>query len=189
MLDKLKNLAENVSLWQWLIGSFLVVSLSCFKIIRSLILFMKREINFQNNLDRPVLIIKPTEKEAGDQASKFNVPMNMERETELLKQSKLFKVEGPITADTVTTKIKNHGLIVLGYCEGMGSFQDVLNTAKVKQIPIIIYTFGCNNLSTNDLAETKKYPWHTFSNFPVRLVSEVFSILSTFQHSNESKKK
>lgn len=189
MLDKLKNIAENLSLGQWIILSVLGIIIASYKIFLGIVLFFRREINFQRNLKRPVLIIKPTDAEVRNNESKYNVPMNMKREINLLKKSQLFSIEGPITADEVATKIMNHGLIVIGYCEGMGSFQDVLNTVKAKQIPIIIYTFGLNNLlSSHDLAETKKYPWHTLSNFPVRLVSEVFSILSTFQYDKELKK-
>jgi hypothetical protein len=186
-MDKLMHFLENLSVWHWVLVILIGALIAFNKFIRGFLLFLKKERRLQSNLKRPILLIKPTDQEINIKYPNQKVPMNMEREKDLLARADLFKIEGPITADEISTRIKDHGLIILGYCKGMDCFDEVLSAVKQKQIPIIIYTFGDNRLESGDLERTKEYAWHTLSNFPVRLASEAYSILTTFQYDKEQK--
>ena len=109
---------------------------------------------------------------------------SMDTETKLLKDSKFFNIpEDPTDNPQNVDRIKNHGLIIVGYSKGMDGFQNILSTAKSKRIPIIIY--AANNAidkEGKDYEEIGKYSYHSICNLPLRLVNDVFTILSTFPH-------
>ncbi|MBI2470381.1 MAG: hypothetical protein HYV59_03960 [Planctomycetes bacterium] len=121
------------------------------------------------NRKRPIMIFKSQDQ-------------SMELETKLLRDSKFFNVpEDPTDNPRNTDRIKNHGLIIVGYSKGMDGFQNILSAAKSKQIPIIIYA-APKAIDEKDLEEICKYSYNSMCNTPLRLVNDVFTILSTFPH-------
>ena len=109
---------------------------------------------------------------------------SMDLETKLLRDSKFFNIpEDPTDRHQNTDRIKNHGLIIVGYSPGMDGFQNILSTAKDKQIPIIIYAApGAIDMKGDDYKLICSYSYHSICNVPLRLVNDVFTILSTFPH-------
>lgn len=149
----------------WIIISN-VILYSCF-----LRFFFLKERRLYKNRKRPIMIFKSKDQ-------------SMELETKLLRDSKFFNIpEDPTDRHQNTDRIKNHGLIIVGYSPGMDGFKNILTTAKDKQIPIIIYAVpGAIDTKGDDYKLICSYSYNCMCNFPLRLVNDVFTILSTFLH-------
>lgn len=105
--------------------------------------------------------------------------MNMGMETNILRDSKLFKIpEDPTNSYQDCNRIKNHSLVIIGYTPKMDGFKDILDAIKVKKIPVIVYTK--EQIDPDDRKLLDSYPWHSVCNFPLKLMNDVFTILSTF---------
>lgn len=165
------EILEALSLIHWLIliGISLVTgfvgALSCVKF------FYKREKIINNNLKRPIKIFFPQNSSA----------KNMDMEYNLLLKSGLFNVEKPASDFRDTLRISNHSLIILGCDAGMKNFDPVFDRAITYKIPILIYTFGDNStLKPKHWKKLNGYPYYSVCNTPLRLISDVFTMLSTF---------
>lgn len=131
--------------------------------------FFLKERRLYKNRKRPIMIFKSKD-------------LSMELETKLLRDSKFFNIpEDPTDRHQNTDRIKNHGLIIVGYSPGMDGFKNILTTAKDKQIPIIIYAApGAIGMKGDDYKLICSHSYNCTCNFPLRLVNDVFTILSTF---------
>lgn len=128
---------------------------------------MKKEVRLFLNRKRPIKI--------------FYAPggPNMEIETKTLRQSGFFKIpEDPTSNYQDCHNLTNHGLVIIGYVPGMPGLADILDAVKVKRIPLIVYTKA--RLDPADQALLETYPWYSLCNVPLRIVSDAFTILSTF---------
>jgi len=104
---------------------------------------------------------------------------DMEIETKLLRDSKLFNVpEDPTNKHQNIDRIKNHSLIIIGYSEGMANFDDIFNGAKNAGVPVIIYSK--NKIPDDVFNKLRNYSWYSTCQVPLRLINDVFTILSTF---------
>ena len=134
-------------------------------------LFYKREKIINDNLKRPIKIFFPQNGTA----------KNMEMEYNLLLKSGLFNVEKPTSDSRDTTRISNHSLVILGCDEKMENFDSIFDKAVAQKIPILIYTFGDNTaLKPKHWKKLNTYPYYSVCNTPLRLTSDVFTMLSTF---------
>jgi len=137
--------------------------LTCFAFLR---FFFRKEIRLFNNRCRPIMIFKSTDED-------------MEIETKLLRDSKLFNVpEDPTNKHQNIDRIKNHSLIIIGYSEGMANFDDIFNGAKNAGVPVIIYSK--NKIPDDVFNKLRNYSWYSTCQVPLRLINDVFTILSTF---------
>jgi len=142
---------------------FALGALTCFAFLR---FFFRKEIRLFNNRCRPIMIFKSTDED-------------MEIETKLLRDSKLFNVpEDPTNKHQNIDRIKNHSLIIIGYSEGMANFDDIFNGAKNAGVPVIIYSK--NKIPDDVFNKLRNYSWYSTCQVPLRLINDVFTILSTF---------
>lgn len=165
------DILSTLSLIHWLIlivisaVTGIIAAVSYFK------LFYKREKIINNNLKRPIKIFFPP----------GNATKNMEMEYNLLSKSGLFNVEKPTSDFRDTVRISNHSLVILGCDEKMENFDSIFDKSAAQKIPILIYTFGDNKaLQPKHWEKLNTYPYYSVCNTPLRLTSDVFTMLSTF---------
>ncbi len=167
MLNIFSNMLTAVDVYTiiWIVISNVILYFCFFRFF-----FLKERRLFKNR-KRPIMIFKSKDQ-------------SMEIETKLLRDSKFFNVpEDPTDRHQNTDRITNHGLIIVGYSLGMDGFKNILSAAKDKQIPIIIYSAqGAIVQGGEDSRLISSYSYHSVCNVPLRLVNDVFTILSTFPH-------
>lgn len=133
-----------------------------------LIWIIKKEARLFLNRKRPIKIFY-----AKGQA------LNMAMETKTLRESGFFNIpEDPTDSYQDCHRLANHGLVIIGYTPGMEGLRDILDAVKAKRIPLIVYTKA--RLAPQDQALLETYPWYSLCNVPLRVVSDAFTILSTF---------
>jgi hypothetical protein len=163
------------NLWQGLITALDVYSVILFFVYFVLgvvacfaffTFFFRKEIRLFKNRKRPIMIFKS----AGE---------DMEIETKLLRDNQLFNIpEEPTDKHQNIDRIKNHSLIIIGYSAGMTNFEDIFNGAKNAGIPVIIYSK--DKIPDDIFNKLRNYSWYSSCQVPLRLINDVFTILSTF---------
>ncbi|MDD2807500.1 MAG: hypothetical protein PHW95_03220 [Patescibacteria group bacterium] len=130
---------------------------------------LRKEFRWFRNVRRPIMIFSP----------KGSTTLDMKMETKILRDTKFFKIpEDPSDNFQDCHNIANHSLVIVGYEPGMAGFKDILNAVKSVKIPIVVYTK--QPLAETDRNLLNSYPWHSVCNFPLKLLSDTFTILSTF---------
>lgn len=119
------------------------------------------------NLSRPFVIIGSSDDK-------------MAYEKHLLESTKLFKPINLLDSDHRAADLidDNHRLAVLRYKAGSDYFWSVYENLRSKQIPIIIYAKPGE--IKEDMPRIQEYLHHTLCNTPVRLLSDVWAIMSTY---------
>jgi len=142
---------------------FIPLVLICYAFLR---FFFRKEIRLFNNRSRPIMIFKSSGED-------------MEVETKLLRDSKLFNIpEDPTDKHQNIDRIKDHSLIIIGYSAGMTNFDDIFTGAKSAGIPTIVYSK--DKIPDAIFKKLRNYSWYSTCQVPLRLVNDVFTILSTF---------
>lgn len=142
---------------------FILGALVCFAFLK---FFFRKEIRLFNNRSRPIMIFKST-------------GQDMEIETKLLRDSKLFNIpEDPTDKHQNIDRIKNHSLIIIGYSTGMTNFDDIFNGAKSAGVPVIVYSK--DKIPDDVFNKLRNYSWYSTCQVPLRLINDVFTVLSTF---------
>lgn len=166
----------TISLIHWLIfAAFSIItgSIGAFAYIK---LFYKREKIINDNLKRPIKIFFPP----------GNTQKDMEMEYNLLSRSGLFNVEKPTGDTRDAIRLDKHSLVILGCDRKMGNFDAVFKKVQEKKIPILVYTFGDNQaLQPEHWKALNEYPYYSVCNTPLRLTSDVFTMLSTFPNNHD----
>ncbi len=130
--------------------------------------FFYKEIRLFRNRQRPIMIFYSK-----------GATLNMGMETKTLRATGFFNIpENPTDNYQDCHNIKGHGLVIVGYTSGMTGLADIVDCVKAKRIPLIVYTK--DRLDDDDKALLETYPWYSLCNVPLRLVSDAFTILSTF---------
>ncbi len=106
---------------------------------------------------------------------------SIEHENNMLKNVDFFNLGDGIHKDARASQLlKNERLAIMRY-ETSDSFREVFRGISEKRIPIIVY---CNPgeipLDSDDMRLIRGYSFHSFCNTPVRLISDVFAVNSTF---------
>lgn len=126
----------------------------------------KKEWRLFQNRRRPIMIFQSPNQNMG-------VAFN------LLRDSKLFKIEIPTENHQDSIRLNNHSLVIIGYSSGMTGFKNIVEAARQKRIPIIVYAKP-EEVTTEDKKILDDYAYYSVCNFPLRLMNDVFVILSTF---------
>ncbi|MDO8265549.1 MAG: hypothetical protein Q7T41_01245 [Candidatus Saccharibacteria bacterium] len=106
----------------------------------------------------------------------------MEHEVELLSRVGYFKNVKHIASDTRNINLlRETTLIVVGYTENSKMYKAVLKYAFDNTLPIIV--FASKDMNKDDFNEIKNYSFGSICNTDLRLVSDVFSVMSTFPES------
>jgi len=128
------------------------------------------------NFKRKVIVLAPE--------NKYGQQMNMEDEVDVIKTNPLFKslsVERHSSQRSINKKVDKNCMIILGIGNDFSYFEEAFNAAKLYKIPLIIYTYGDNRaLETIHWDLLNSYQWYSVCVTPLRLISEIFNILSTF---------
>jgi hypothetical protein len=111
---------------------------------------------------------------------------DMKREISVLRNSGYFSLPSEPVTDfhqIEHREIEKAGVMVIGYDQTMSHFEELVELAKRFDKPLIIYTF---ELGLQLTAEHKKaldsYKWYTLSSMPLRLVSDVFAVMASFNY-------
>jgi hypothetical protein len=128
----------------------------------------KKERRLVSNLRRPVAVIPSAED-------------SMEHEARLLKNVEFFSIDS-LAADgrSVDVITDNYRLVVLRYQRDSDDFWHVYDMLAAKQIPVIVYSKPMEIKIPEDMSRIQRYSLHTLCNTPLRLISDVTSIMSTY---------
>lgn len=121
---------------------------------------------FSNNVSRQVAVVS-TEKQP------------MEHEADLLSRVGYFKIK-LLSADSRNINlIRGSVMIVVGYSPKSEVYKTALEYAKANDLPIVVYS-GKHRLSNEERDELKSYSFSSLCETELRLVSDVFAVMSTF---------
>lgn len=120
------------------------------------------------NLSRPLAII-------GSSSD------SMSYEKRLLDSTRFFKPIDLLEGDhrAVDLVDDNYRLVVLRYEAGSAHFWSVYEKLQTKQVPVIVYAKP-GEITHGDIQRVQQYLHHTLCNTPVRLLSDVWAIMSTY---------
>lgn len=122
---------------------------------------------FASNVSRQMAVMS-TEKQS------------MEHEADLLDRVGYFKRIKRLDADERNLNLLHDtSLIVIGYSPNSKVYKATLSYAKANKLPIVVYS-GDHRLSPEDLINLKKYSFGSLCETELRLVSDVFAVMSTF---------
>ena len=133
------------------------------------------------NLGRPIFIFCPEGGKRHDGQS-----INMKREISVLRNSGYFKIPIDVCSDAKSIEpndIKNAGMVIMGYHPEMINFDEIVRLAQQHNKPLMIYTFELGvRLTEEHHRVLQDYKWYTLSSMPLRLVSDAFAIMASFNY-------
>ncbi len=135
----------------------------------------RRQWRLFKNISKPLIFINLTD-----------VADGMSVEAAMLKKSGFFSTPEVSSDPRSIDLIDRQSLIILGVGDttNLERFKEIYTKIKGLTKPVIIYTLG--NRDTSFLRDNntlvKSYSFHTIATTPLRLVSDIFTILSTFPH-------
>lgn len=144
-------------------GSFLVIGY----------IFKMRPIwkRFTDNVGRQLAVVS-TEKQS------------MDHEADLLENIGYFKKVKRFTADIRNVNLlRGSALIVVGYSPNSKIYKAALKYATDNSLPIIVFS-GDHRLTPDDLTQLKKYSFSSLCETELRLISDVFAVMTTFPEAN-----
>jgi hypothetical protein len=105
---------------------------------------------------------------------------SMQHEANILERVGFFKVKA-VSADVRNIDlVKSSSLLVVGYSPESEVYDAVLTYAKAHRLPIIVFS-GKHRLSNEDRDKLKEYSFSSLCETELRLVSDVFAVMSTFR--------
>lgn len=130
--------------------------------------WLKREIRLVKNLKRPILVLGTAEQP-------------LDHEVELLKRTELFPhIEGPNKDPRGADLLNGKRLVILGYSPDE-HFREAYRAAKSREIPVLIFAEPDQiKRESGDMELIRSYSHHCLCNTPLRLVSDVFAVMSTY---------
>lgn len=128
--------------------------------------FHKKERRLFKNIQRPIGIIATEDK-------------SMAHEAELLRRVGFFDVGNPSSDGRAADLMNDKRLVIIGYTPDSQAFKDAFNAAKQREVPVIVYA-GPTRISNDDMTLLQGYSHHSMCNTPLRLISDVFSVMSTY---------
>jgi len=132
--------------------------------------FLKKERRLFANIQRPISIISTDE-------------MPMEHEVRLLDRVGFFNVGTPQSDGRSVDLLNGSRLVIIGYSPNSDKFKSAFNAAKQREIPVIVYA-GPSRITQDDMTLLQSYSLHSMCNTPLRLISDVFSMMGTYPEKN-----
>lgn len=107
---------------------------------------------------------------------------SMEHETRLLKDVEFFNIDNLASDKRSIDLVAKHRLVVLQYDAAPEShFWKTYETLQSRQVPVIVYAKpGEISFKTDHMERIQNYSLHTLCNTPLRLLSDVTSIMTTY---------
>jgi hypothetical protein len=130
--------------------------------------WLKREIRLIKNLNRPILILGTEDQP-------------LDHEVDLLKRTELFPhLEGPKPDPRSVDLLNGKRLAIIGYSPNE-HFRNAYKAAQVREIPVLVYAAPDQiSRESGDMELIRSYSHHSLCNTPLRLVSDVFALMSTY---------
>ncbi len=128
--------------------------------------FHKKERRLFKNIQRPIGIIATEDK-------------SMAHEAELLRRVGFFNVGNPSSDGRAVDLMNGKRLVIIGYTPDSQAFKEAFNAAKQREVPVVVYA-GPTRISNDDMALLQSYSHHSMCNTPLRLISDVFAVMSTY---------
>lgn len=128
--------------------------------------FHKKERRLFKNIQRPVAVIATDDK-----------PMT--HEVQLLKRVGFFNIATPSADGRAKDLLNGNRLVIIGYSPNSASFKDIFKAASQREIPVIVYA-GPTRITPEDMELLQSYSHHSMCNTPLRLISDVFAMMSTY---------
>lgn len=170
---------EALAILTPLIRDIILISIGGLGGVAFLRFWYKKERRFFKNIQKPFIIFRLTDGQ-GD----------MELELEMLKNNGLFSAPTAILADARSLDwINDQSLVIIAIDKNTTEtqFETVYKKASERGIPVIIYTLGDSKIPLCDSDLVKTYSKRVIVNQPLRLVSDIFTILSTSPEDNLNK--
>lgn len=162
--DALANGADALTIFinLWTVGAAVLGALGV-----GVFAFRKTR-RMSKNLSRPLAIIGSSED-------------SMAYEKHLLESTKFFKPISLLDGDHRATDLidDRYRLVVLRYQANSSHFWSIYEKLQSKQIPVVVYAKP-GEIRGDDIQRLQKYLHHTLCNTPVRLLSDVWAIMSTY---------
>lgn len=134
--------------------------------------FRKKETRLFKNIRRRIAVVSTDAK-----------PMS--HEVALLRKSGLFTdVSEPSSDARSVDYFKGARLIIIGYSKSMANLQQIIDVARTHEIPVLVYA-GPREISDEHMDILQGYTYHSMCNTPLRLVSDVFAVMSTTPEEKE----
>lgn len=158
-----------------LISTLISMGTGVFITYKFLFFVYRKEMKLFRNFKRKLIVFAPE--------NKYGLDMNMEAEVDVIKTNPLFK---SLSIDKKSSRqfinnIDKTSLVILGIGNDFTYFKEVFDRARNYKIPLIIYTYGDNRaLEPIHWNLLNSYQWYSVCITPLRLISEIFNILSTF---------
>jgi hypothetical protein len=130
--------------------------------------FYKKERRLFKNIRRPICLFATSD-------------TDLKREHKILKRAGFFNV-GNISDDISEADFirdKENRLIIIGYSPGNANFKAIYDAAKNANTPVVVYS-GPNRILPDDMQYIQGYSFHSIANTPLRLISDVFALMSTY---------
>ena len=127
--------------------------------------FHKKERRLFKNIQRPIGIIATEDKP-------------MAHEAELLRRVGFFDVGAPSSDSRAADIMNDFRLVIIGYTPASQAFKDAFSAAKQREVPVIVYA-GPTKIGSDDIALLQSYSYHSMCNTPLRLISDIFAVMST----------
>lgn len=158
-IDLIKEHGPTIA--QWVIGFGLGVGGGA-SVVQ---LALRKQRRVLTNLRRPIMVIGTGDTDMIDQIK-------------LLKEVDLFTVTDH-RGDKATDFVKpEHRLLVLGFAEN-DRYNRAFECARSRGIPLLIYAKP-GSISSDGMSKISGYSYASLCNTDLRLVSDVFSVMSTF---------
>ncbi|GJD21283.1 hypothetical protein RIVM261_062390 [Rivularia sp. IAM M-261] len=163
----------NFDSFKSLITTLISMAIAATLTYKIVLFTLKKEVRLFKNLKTKIQVFDPP--------NKYNKNMQIECDeidnNPLFNKTIRFSDADPRHRNSIGTK----SLIILGYGDDFTFFETIFNKATDYEIPVIIYTYGDSRaLEQKHFDLLNKYRWYSVCNTPIRLISDVFTILSTF---------
>lgn len=154
--------ATTILMGIWVVGGALIGALGI-----SIFAFRKAR-RMSKNLSRPLAIVGSTSDK-------------MAYEKQLLEDTKFFKPISLLDSDHRAADLidENYRVVVLRYEADSDHFWSVYEKLQSDKIPVIIYAKP-GEIRGDDIQRVQRYLHHTLCNSPVRLLSDVWTIMATY---------
>lgn len=128
-------------------------------------LALKKQRRVLANLQRPIMVIG-TDGE------------DMQSQVELLRKVDLFTVDYHRTDKATDHLSDDHRLLILGY-GNKAQFDQAFDCARTRRVPVLVYAKP-DSVPKEDREKISGYSFAALCNTDLRLVSDVFAVMSTF---------
>lgn len=178
-MDTLLEVLSNLALISWLVGIILGIGTGVLATLWFNRWLFKNQWRLYRNLKRPIIVLTPVSNDT---------PMasgDMGEELLLLESNELLNITSGKHTYRNFNPAGKHCVVVLGYKEGMDGLKEIVESVRSNHVPLIVYTYGQSLSPGQDKTILDGYSYTIYANFPMTLMSQIFSTVSCFPYEME----